>query len=383
MDEEERDIPYFALFHFIMKNEKNNMKYFFMVFTLTVLLLSSCANNLVIDRAQILSFPPPPDTARIQFLTSFSNSVDITGKQSDFMKYVFGEDKTEEIKKPYGISILNNIIYTVDIAQNAIIYMDLKEKLYDTFVPEGLGQLKNPISCFVDKDTVLYVADSKRGQILAYDKDLNYLNSFGADSMVAFDICVNKDKIYVPDYKNHKVHVFSKNNYKILFSFPDSEVGSEDFLFSPTFIAIQNNMIYVTDFGSFNIKKYSLTGEYISTIGSYGKMIGQFIRPKGIAVDNDGILYVVDMGFENVQMFDSEDKLLMFFGGAYQGRGYMYMPAEICIDYNNLEYFSKYVYGGYKLKYLIYVTNQFGPEKISVYGFVDPIENNNKDSGNK
>jgi hypothetical protein len=34
-----------------------------------------------------------------------------------------------------------------------------------------------------------------------------------------------------------------------------------------------------------------------------------------------------------------------------------------------MEYFEKYVDEDFKLKYLVYVSNRFGPTKINVYGF--------------
>ena len=62
----------------------------------------------------------------------------------------------------------------------------------------------------------------------------------------------------------------------------------------------------------------------------------------------------------------------MFFGGTYKGPGDMWLPAKITIDYDNLQYFRKYVDPSYDLQYLILVTNQYGPDKINVYGRVEP-----------
>ena len=104
----------------------------------------------------------------------------------------------------------------------------------------------------------------------------------------------------------------------------------------------------------------------------FGKGIGQFVRPKGISVDKDDNLYVVDAGFENVQIFNSNNKLLMFFGGPYNGPGDMWLPAKVHVDYENMQYFKKWVSPEYELSYLIYVANQYGPDKISVYGAVKP-----------
>lgn len=92
---------------------------------------------------------------------------------------------------------------------------------------------------------------------------------------------------------------------------------------------------------------------------------------KGIAVDKENNLYVVDAGFENVQIFNNKGQLLMFFGGSYKGPGDMWLPAKVIIDYDNLNYFQKYVHESFDLKYLIFVTNQYGPSKINIYGFVE------------
>ncbi|MFZ4550091.1 MAG: hypothetical protein ACOYN4_21765, partial [Bacteroidales bacterium] len=119
------------------------------------------------------------------------------------------------------------------------------------------------------------------------------------------------------------------------------------------------------------IKIFSYEGEFIRSVGSYGQGIGQFSRPKGIAVDRDSNLYVVDAGFENTQIFSSEGKLLMFFGGNYKGPGDMWLPAKVTLDYDNLKYFEKFVDPSFNLKYLVFVSNQFGPDKISIYGAVE------------
>ena len=102
------------------------------------------------------------------------------------------------------------------------------------------------------------------------------------------------------------------------------------------------------------MKVFSKEGEYLNSIGSYGRGMGQFVRPKGIAVDRDQNLFVVDAGFQNVQIFNSEGQLLMFFGGPYQGPGDMYLPANVIVDYDNIGYFEKYVNPAFHLKYLIY-----------------------------
>ena len=119
------------------------------------------------------------------------------------------------------------------------------------------------------------------------------------------------------------------------------------------------------------MKKFSLDGQYLGMVGGHGNGPGRFTRPKGIAVDREENLYVVDAAFENVQLFNGDGNLLMHFGGAYKGAGAMWLPAAVEVSYENLSFYESYVDESFVLKYLIYVTNQYGPAKVSVYGKVE------------
>ena len=317
-------------------------------------------------------FPSPPDTARIQYLTSFSNSLDVTGGRSGFIKYVAGEEENLPITKPYGITSTKDKIYICDTMLGGLEIIDLKNNTFEYFIPKGKGLLKKPINCFVDSENYLYVADSERRQVIKYDSKGNYINAYGDPNTIKpTDVFVYNDYIYIADVQNHLINVFSNNNSDLVTEFPKAIKQSPEYLYSPVNIFLQNDKIYVNDLGDAKIKIYDLDGKYLSFVGGYGKQTGQFVRPKGIAVDNTDILYVTDAGFENVQMFDQDGQLLMFFGGKYQEPGDMWLPAKVALDYKNLDYFRKYVHEEFELQYLIYVTNQYGPDKVSVYGYVN------------
>jgi len=353
---------------------KNSFLRKLVLFVVLFGLFSPLKSSLAQKQAEeIVIFPPPPDTARIQYLTHFSSSIDITGKRSGFMRFILGEDKGKPIIKPYGIAIHKGRIYIADTILGGLEIIDLNKKTFDYFRPRGLGLLKKPVNCFVDEEGFLYVADVERRQIVIFDPKLKYVASIGdARKIKPTDVFVYKNKIYFTDLKTHRVWVYSKISRDSIFTFPKAVQETDPFLYSPTNLYVFDDKVYVTDFGDFKVKIYNTDGKFLKSIGSYGRGIGQFVRPKGIAVDREGNLYVVDAAFENVQIFDKEGKLLMFFGGTYQGPGYMWLPAKVIIDYDNLKYFQKYVYKDFKLKYLIFVTNQYGPDKVSVYGFVEP-----------
>ncbi len=339
-----------------------------------ITLISSCATQKKTDTAkqETIFFPPPPDTARVQFLTTISQSTDITGEASSFKKYVSGKDDNSGIQKPHGISVIKNKIFVVDFKLGGIYKIDFQNKSFEFKNPPGLGNLKNPINCFADTNGNLFVTDQVRKEIVVFDHDMNYKNSFGLKILEKpTDVVAYKDKIYVSDMKQMKIFVFSKDDYKLLSSFPNVSDKDTAFIHQPIHIAVVNDIFYVTDFGEFHIKKFDLNGNFISNVGTYGEYPGQFSRPKGIAVDKDDYLYVIDAQFNNVQIFNRNGEPMMDFGGEKMGPGFLDMPIRITIDYDNLDYFRKYVDSKYNLKYLIFVTNQFGPDRITVYGFVD------------
>ena len=73
-------------------------------------------------------------------------------------------------------------------------------------------------------------------------------------------------------------------------------------------------------------------GHFISTFGKHGNGSGDFSKPRGIAVDSDGNVYVADALFDAVQIFDKDGRLLLAFGKTGRRNGQMILPAGLFID---------------------------------------------------
>lgn len=374
---------------------------------LLLLIMASGCHSVKINHASDVFYPPPPDYARIQFLKSYSNSIQVTGNRKGLRKIVLGEEKNIPIGKLYGIATKKGKIYLCDASISGIQIIDLDKNSFTTFTPTGRGQLRLPLNCVLDQEGQLYVTDGQRGEVVIFDAKLNFLRAIGkADTVESFkplDISVTNDKIWVTDAKSQKIHVYQKENGQLLYTIPgfpvsqdtlaveagsaektetgetaaeeeeeDEEEKPEEkrLLYNPINLWLQDHKVYVTDFGDFKIKILTEEGKLLGTVGQYGKGLGQFVRPKGISMDKDHNLFVVDAGFENVQMFNPEGKLLMFFGGPYKGPGDMWLPAKVLVDYENKDYFSKWVSPDFEILYLIFVTNQYGPDKLNVYAAI-------------
>ena len=64
-------------------------------------------------------------------------------------------------------------------------------------------------------------------------------------------------------------------------------------------------------------------------IGGLGDGPGTLSKPKGVGVDGDGHIYVVDAVFDNVQIFDENGDLLLHFGDHGASQGEFWLPAGI------------------------------------------------------
>lgn len=320
----------------------------------------------------VVIFPPPPAETRIQFLTHISSSEDLAGKKSGFHNFLFGEEEPLGINKPYGVTVHKSKIYICDTGLAGLVVLDLEKGSFEYFIPSGLGQLKLPINCCVDELGRLYIADGNRQQIVVFDSKMQFLHAFGeVENFKPTDVEVDQGLVYVSNVLGHSVCVYDTGSFELQGKMASLEDGEDGFIRKSTNLAINNSTLYVSDFGDFNVKKFSLKDAYSGTVGTYGNAPGNFTRPKGLALDREANLYVVDAAFENVQIFNPDGNLLMHFGGSYEGTGAMWLPAAVDISYENLAYFEPYVNERFSLIYLIYVTNQYGPAKLSVYGFVE------------
>jgi DNA-binding beta-propeller fold protein YncE len=82
---------------------------------------------------------------------------------------------------------------------------------------------------------------------------------------------------------------------------------------------------------NFRIQVFDLDGRFISSFGSHGDGSGDFAQPKGVGIDAEGHVYVVDALFNRVQIFDEQGVLLLVFGGDGGAPGEFWLPSGLQI----------------------------------------------------
>jgi len=345
-----------------------------MFFSLFV--LAGCGGKVEQPDLGPVFFPPPPNDPRIQFLKGIDSAVDVTGKDESIgLVSVVGtgeELKIDIIAKPYGVATYKGKIYVCDTSGAQVFILDLVNKKFEKLKGNfSTGKLKKPISIDLDEEGKLYVTDTTRNEVLVYDQSGNFLKSFGSTmDWKPIDIGIHGKYLHVTDFKNQEVKVLDRESGKLITAFGES--GAEDKLDNlsmPLGLAVnKKGYVHVVNMSGGRVVTMDRDGHVLSSFGKMGDGFGQFGRPKGVAVDDQDRIYIADSAHQNVQVFTDKGRLLIFFGDPGLPKGSMNMPTAVAVTTDNLAYYQSLAAPGFILEQVIIVTNQFGDDKVSIYG---------------
>jgi len=336
--------------------------------------LAGCATTSKNAGPKYTFFPPAPDAPHLQFLTAFASERDMRGGGGSLMSFITGEPPAEHpILKPYGGAVRDRKIYVCDTAAGFVMKLDLTARRLYAVAPSGPGAFKLPLNLAIDDNGLTYVVDSLRDQVVILDTNENFVATLCERGVnKPRDVAVSADHIYVGDLLTHRVHVYDKATRAPLYDIPrgPEATNMQSALFQPANIALDSHgCLYVSDLGAFRVQIYDEAGKYLRTIGKYGDNYGEFARPKGVAVDRAGRTYVVDAAGQMVQVFDPKGQLLMWFGEPSGSKVGLSLPTKVIIDYDDVDLFKSYAAPGFEVEHLVIVINQFGPRKVSIFGF--------------
>lgn len=341
--------------------------------SLLILLLGCSAGTKTDEQgSSAIFYPPLPNKPHIQYLTTINAASIQKSKRTRFSDFVLGKDESRgsRIKKPYGVAFNGDRVFVVDSRGPGYMILDTEDKLIKTVKGNGGGRMVKPINITLDEQGNRYVTDTGRDQVLVYDRDDSFIKAYGIkEQFKPADVLISGDKLFISDLKHHLVHVLDKDTGKTMYKI--GKVGSkEGELFFPTNLAMDpDGNLLVSDTGNYRVQLFGTYGKYMRSFGHAGSGLGQFARPKGVAVDRRGQVYVVDAAFENIQVFGSDGELLLFFGKPGNEVDSLNLPADISLQYKGVGKFQHYADKKFKLEYLIFISNQFGPNKIGVYGY--------------
>ncbi len=335
-------------------------------------LLAGCGSASTKHESPIVFYPPAPDPPRVQFLRYVSLGTDIEPGRSALDALLFGDQSVKKgFMAPYGAVVHGGLVYVCDIQQGAVLTLDFKAHKMDFLRLDGRAVLQKPSNLAFAADGKLYIADLGRRQIVVLSPNFEYVDEFGpwGDDSRPVDVDVMGDRLYVVDAGQRKVRVLDRKSGEEILDF-GNDPGADHRHTAPTNIAVDDDgTCYVVDSVSCQVFVWSPEGKFLRFIGGPGDVVGQFARPKGIALLDDD-LFVVDAAFENCQILDKNSgEPKMFFGGPGVEPGNLYLPAGIIVTEEGLDLFGDEYAPGFHPERLIIVTNLYGPYKVNFYAY--------------
>ena len=344
--------------------------------TVMLFALVGCAQSAgrVGPTAEPVFYPLPPSPPRIAFVGSINDATVMGHRPNRMSRFLFGHDPEppRTITKPFGLAAGNETLLVCDTQQNVVHVLDFKRNTFGTLGASGRGKLLKPVAVALDEQANRYVADTLRHQVVVFSPDNEPLRELGQPGDTEFKpvaLAIRAGRLYVVNSAKHRVEVLDPQSGALVEAIGGKGEGPGQLLF-PNGLAIDSaGRVYVTDMMNGRVQVFSADGSLVRSFGRPGDRAGEFSRPKHLAVDSDDIAYVVDAGFQRVQMFDGDGRVLMLFGGPGEKPGNMTLPAGICIDRTLLPHFATRIPDGFSAEYLIFVSDQFGRQRIGVYAF--------------
>lgn len=301
-----------------------------------------------IDRtAELPVFPPPPEPPRFFYERTIHSSADITRDEvSSLQRAVTGQTRTGEgLDKPYGVSVRKGRVYVTDTVRRQVAMFDIPAQRFEWIGDDGPGALRQPLGVDTDAQGNVYVADASARRVVVFDANGKFQREIAGKDMFVRPNGVGVNaagtRLYVVDTggvtasgETHRVRVFELPSGRHLQDI--GKRGSEPGEFNlPTDVAVAaDGSIFVVDAGNFRVQVFDGEGRFLRFFGALGRRGGQFARPKELALDAARNVYIVDAAFGNFQIFDSEGRLLLDVGsrGSADEPAKYLLPSGIAVD---------------------------------------------------
>lgn len=293
-------------------------------------------------------WPGAPEVPRYRYagqLIGEDNYVDpnssregVRGALAWIVGLAVGEQPPEGLQRPQAGTIDGNgRVLVTDGSRQAVMVFEPVGGMQTWEQAAGLLRFRMPVGIATSPEGRVFVADAELGFVAELDASGKGVRIIGRGELtrptgVAYD--PENRKLYVADTGAHDLKVFGSDG-QLLKTVGQRGEGDGEFNF-PTHLAYARGDLYVADTMNSRVQVLATADDrHRLTVGARGLFVGNLVRPKGVSVDSDGNIYVVESYFDHLLVFDRSGQFLMAIGGLGKDVGQFYLPAGVWTDAHN------------------------------------------------
>ena len=202
------------------------------------------------------------------------------------------------------------------------------------------GRFHKPRAIAIDESNRLYIVDMT-ARIQVFDDEQNFVRSWRTPAFELGKPCgltFSQDGVLmVADTHYHRVIFYTPQGKLLEERTIGGKLGFEEGEFGYVTDVVQDSKgcYYVSEYGEFDrVQKFDSNGNFVYQWGGQGSETGQFLRPQGLAMDENDHLWIADASNHRIQIFDvsgSEPVFVGKFGEAGTQSGQIRYPYDIVL----------------------------------------------------
>ncbi len=267
----------------------------------------------------------------VLFTLFVCTSSSIVRAQNDSLAVEFEMKLSEGLDSPLKLAIdRNDNIYVTDASARQVVRYAGNGRFIGRFSSGA-----TPLAIVAAADGRLFVSDRQSGDIYKIDTSGAVIEKFANEFVLPVDATFDdEDRLYIADALAKKVRIFQPNGDEL------PSIG-DSLLSFPTAVAfdIKNQRLLVSEHGGLDVAKVQLLihvfdkqGVWLGSFGQYGYQAGKITRIQGLAVDDQGRIYIADTFLGVVTVLDENGNYLTTIGNYGTGQGELRAPMDVAID---------------------------------------------------
>jgi len=255
---------------------------------------------------------------------------------------------SHDFSQPSDVAVSENgRIYVVDGVNNKIKVFNSSGVFQSSFGQKGSsnGHFHFPLGIAVDNNDRIYIADSGNHRVQIFGPSGAFIAKItlpgdGNSPPDPTDVAVDetRNRLYIVDNNNHWILAYNLTTLELLDTYGSAGMEKREFRYPFLMTLDHEKYLYIVDVVNTRLQVLNPEGLFVNIIGGWGVEKGEFFRPKGVAIDNN-LVYVSDSYMGVIQVFRKTGEFHSVIGNTASGEIQKFTtPTGIFIDHRKRLY---------------------------------------------